>query len=56
MEHNDNSNDINNDINNNNDKPHVKLIVAVCKGGGIGINGNLPWKISDDLKYFSKLT
>ena len=56
MEHNDNNNDINNDINNNNDKPHVKLIVAVCKGGGIGINGNLPWKISDDLKYFSKLT
>ena len=46
MEHNDNDND----------KSHVKLIVAVCKGGGIGINGNLPWKISDDLKYFSKLT
>lgn len=34
----------------------VKLIVAICKGGGIGINNKLPWKISDDLKYFSKLT
>jgi dihydrofolate reductase len=34
----------------------VKLIVAICKGGGIGINNKIPWKISDDLKYFSKLT
>ena len=34
----------------------VKLIVAVCKGGGIGINNKLPWKISEDLKYFSALT
>ena len=53
MEHNDNNN---NDNDNNNDKSLVKIIVAVCKGGGIGINGKLPWKISDDLKYFSKLT
>ena len=55
MEHNDNDNDTYDD-NNKHDEPHVKLIVAVCKGGGIGINGKLPWKISDDLKYFSKLT
>ena len=34
----------------------VKLIVAICKGGGIGLNNKLPWKISDDLKYFSTLT
>ena len=34
----------------------VKLIVAMCKGGGIGINNKLPWKISDDLRYFSTLT
>ena len=27
----------------------VKLIVAICKGGGIGINNKIPWKISDDL-------
>jgi dihydrofolate reductase len=55
MEH----NDTNNGNDNDNDRcgePLVKLIVAVCKGGGIGINGKLPWKISDDLKYFSKLT
>ena len=33
-----------------------KLIVAVCKGGGIGINSTLPWSIKEDLKYFSKVT
>ena len=32
------------------------LIVAVCKNNGIGINGNLPWRIKEDLAYFSKLT
>jgi dihydrofolate reductase len=40
----------------NNNRFNVKLIVAVCKGGGIGINNKLPWKISDDLRYFSALT
>ena len=40
----------------NNNRFKVKLIVAVCKGGGIGINNKLPWKISDDLRYFSALT
>jgi dihydrofolate reductase len=39
-----------------NNRFKVKLIVAVCKGGGIGINNKLPWKISDDLRYFSALT
>ena len=33
-----------------------KLIVAVCKGGGIGKNNALPWKIKEDLHYFSKVT
>ena len=33
-----------------------KLIVAVCKGGGIGKNNTLPWKIKEDLHYFSKVT
>lgn len=33
------------------------LIVAMCKyNRGIGINGNLPWNIKEDLQYFSKLT
>tara|TARA_B100000902_G_scaffold357387_1_gene371814 strand:- start:119 stop:634 length:516 start_codon:yes stop_codon:yes gene_type:complete len=33
-----------------------KIIAAVCKGGGIGIDGRLPWKIKEDLAFFSKLT
>ena len=33
-----------------------KLIVAVCKGGGIGNNNKLPWRIKEDLNYFSKVT
>jgi dihydrofolate reductase len=32
------------------------LIVAICHNNGIGHNGNLPWRIKDDMKYFSKLT
>jgi dihydrofolate reductase len=50
-------NDKDTDTDNDNDNEYkVKLIVAICKGGGIGINNKIPWKISDDLKYFSKLT
>ncbi len=33
-----------------------KLICAVCRGGGIGKDGRLPWKIKEDLAFFSKLT
>ena len=33
-----------------------KIIAAVCKGNGIGINGTLPWRIKEDLAFFSKLT
>jgi dihydrofolate reductase len=33
------------------------IIVAMCKNNnGIGINGQLPWNIKEDLRYFSKLT
>ncbi len=33
-----------------------KLISAVCRGGGIGKDGHLPWNIKEDLAFFSKLT
>ena len=34
----------------------VKLIVAYCKGRGIGNKGHIPWHHPDDLRYFSKKT
>jgi dihydrofolate reductase len=41
-----------NDNNNNN----YNLIVALCKNGGIGLNGKLPWSIKEDMQYFTKQT
>ncbi|XP_058820468.1 dihydrofolate reductase [Topomyia yanbarensis] len=32
------------------------LIVAVCENGGIGYKGDLPWKLKQELKYFSRTT
>lgn len=32
------------------------LIVAVADDGAIGLNGMLPWHISEDLKYFKSKT
>ncbi|XP_037815444.1 dihydrofolate reductase [Lucilia sericata] len=32
------------------------LIVAVCENLGIGINGNLPWRLKSELKYFGDTT
>jgi dihydrofolate reductase len=34
----------------------VKLIVAMCKKNGIGIDNKIPWRISEDMSYFSKKT
>ena len=35
---------------------NIHLIWAQEKDGGIGINNDLPWHISEDLKKFKKLT
>lgn len=32
------------------------IIVAVADNYGIGVKGNLPWHISEDLKYFKRTT
>ena len=32
------------------------IIVAMCRNNGIGYRGKLPWKIAQDLKYFSEVT
>jgi dihydrofolate reductase len=34
----------------------LKLIVAMCRGGGIGFHNDIPWKIKKDLLYFSNKT
>lgn len=34
----------------------VALIVAVARNGVIGRNGDLPWRLSSDLKLFRRLT
>ena len=37
--------------------PVFKMIVALCRGGGIGFEGTLPWpKIDRDLRFFSHMT
>jgi len=37
--------------------PEFKMIVALCRGGGIGYEGTLPWsKIDRDLRFFQKMT
>ena len=33
-----------------------QIVVAVCKNGGIGKVGRLPWSLPGDLKYFRELT
>ena len=39
------------------DTPLFKMIVALCRGGGIGLEGALPWpKIDRDLRFFSHMT
>ena len=34
----------------------MNIIVAMCKNRGIGKNGTIPWKISEDLRYFKNKT
>ena len=34
-----------------------KMIVAVCRGGGIGYEGQLPWpKLARDMRFFAEMT
>jgi dihydrofolate reductase len=36
--------------------PNLSLIVAASENGVIGLDGDLPWHLSEDLKQFKKLT
>jgi len=37
-------------------KPHVSIIVARSLNGVIGSQGNLPWKLPEDLRFFKQVT
>lgn len=37
-------------------RPRLSLLVAVARNGVIGLRGELPWKLSSDLKRFKQLT
>jgi dihydrofolate reductase len=37
-------------------KSNISLIVARARDGAIGRKGALPWRITEDLKYFKRLT
>jgi len=34
----------------------LKLIAAACDNMGIGINGDLPWRLRKEMDYFTKMT
>ena len=34
----------------------MKIIAACCKNFGIGIQNKIPWHISEEFKYFKKMT
>ncbi len=36
--------------------PRLSLVVAVAQNGVIGRDGDLPWRMSDDLKWFKSIT
>lgn len=36
--------------------PRLSLIVARARNGVIGVDGNLPWRLSSDLKFFKSAT
>ncbi|MHA1559225.1 MAG: dihydrofolate reductase [Alphaproteobacteria bacterium] len=37
-------------------KPKLSLIAAVARNGVIGVGGNIPWRISSDMKRFKRIT
>ena len=37
-------------------RPRLKAVVAMASNRIIGKDGDLPWKLSEDLKWFKKMT
>jgi dihydrofolate reductase len=38
------------------EKPVIALVVAIGENGAIGRGGELPWRLSSDMRYFRKVT
>jgi len=38
------------------DEPVIALVVAMGENGAIGKGGDLPWRLSSDMRYFRKIT
>ena len=38
------------------EKPAIALVVAIAENGAIGRGGELPWRLSSDMRYFRKVT
>jgi dihydrofolate reductase len=38
------------------DEPVIALVVAMGENGAIGRRGDLPWRLSSDMRYFRKIT
>ena len=36
--------------------PVIALVVAIAENGAIGRGGDLPWRLSSDMRYFRKIT
>ena len=34
----------------------LKLIAATCEGNGIGIDNDLPWRLKQEMAYFTRMT
>ncbi|MEM1440725.1 MAG: dihydrofolate reductase [Verrucomicrobiota bacterium] len=37
-------------------RPHIRAVVAMASNRIIGKDGDLPWRLSEDLKWFKKMT
>jgi len=37
-------------------KVQLNCIAAACEDGGIGVNGDLPWKLKKEMAHFNRLT
>lgn len=37
-------------------KKRLSLVAACCRSHGIGVNGNLPWRLKTEMEFFTRIT